>query len=383
MHLRVFGVALAFTIVSCGNNANDNSTRERELLLKERELQLQQRELDLKRLQDSLSNTPAGSLADQYEEVKDAVFLIYTAGNDDVAQGSAFVINKEGVAISNYHVFEDASDAIAVNSNGDEFIIDEIYTYSKTNDFIIFKLDRSGAGEFKCVRIAEGLPRIGEDCFAIGNPKGLTQTLSKGIISSYREEQKMIQTTAEITHGSSGGALFNSNGEVIGITSSGVGEADLNFAINVKTLPLEKYLSADFMPGVKDNISDYQLIKIKDAVAKYYDVYEQGDYDMLTTLFSGRVKRFHSMYNTTPEQAVASARQYDKLKGIKIVYAHINWDKFYAVESGDGFYINFPLDYKISRKETDKPTEFKINMTFELDKDYKINTIYEDILAKE
>lgn len=81
---------------------------------------------------------------------------------------------------------------------------------------------------------------VGEECFTIGNPKGLNQTLSKGIVSGYRDFNKLIQTTTEITHGSSGGPLFNKKGEVIGITTSGLGEANLNFAINIKEIPLVK-----------------------------------------------------------------------------------------------------------------------------------------------
>lgn len=85
------------------------------------------------------------------------------------------------------------------------------------------------------------MTNVGEDVFAIGNPKGLEHTLSKGIVSSYRENNTMIQTTTEITHGSSGGPLFNMQGEVIGITTSGVGEANLNFAMNIQILDLIEF----------------------------------------------------------------------------------------------------------------------------------------------
>lgn len=77
--------------------------------------------------------------------------------------------------------------------------------------------------------------------FAIGNPKGLESTLSTGIVSSIRSSDHLIQTTAEITHGSSGGPLFNMKGEVIGITSAGLGEANLNFAVDIRSLNLSGY----------------------------------------------------------------------------------------------------------------------------------------------
>jgi serine protease Do len=106
---------------------------------------------------------------------------------------------------------------------------------------VIFEVDTEGH-YVNSLNTASDLPTIGEDVFAIGNPKGLEQTLSKGIVSGYREANKYIQTTAEITNGSSGGPLFNMAGEVVGITTSGVGEANLNFAIKIQNLRLHNYL---------------------------------------------------------------------------------------------------------------------------------------------
>jgi len=109
-------------------------------------------------------------------------------------------------------------------------MISEIANYSKKSDYVVFKISNSASNYFKPVKFAKSNPKIGEDCFAIGNPRGLTQTLSKGIISGY--SKNYIQTTAQITHGSSGGGLFNNDGEVVGITTMGFKDADLNFALN-------------------------------------------------------------------------------------------------------------------------------------------------------
>lgn len=109
-------------------------------------------------------------------------------------------------------------------------MITEVLNYDKEKDFVVFKISNTSNNNFKSVNFANEIPEIREDCFAIGNPKGLEQTLSKGIISAFREDY--IQTTAQITNGSSGGALFNNKGQVIGITTMGLKEADLNFALN-------------------------------------------------------------------------------------------------------------------------------------------------------
>ncbi|WP_394333129.1 trypsin-like peptidase domain-containing protein [Salegentibacter flavus] len=90
--------------------------------------------------------------------------------------------------------------------------------------------------------MASKRPRIGEDIFAIGSPKGLSNSLTKGTISGFRENDR-IQIDAVIDHGSSGGPLFNIKGEVIGITTSGMGTgSELNFAINIQVLAYEKYI---------------------------------------------------------------------------------------------------------------------------------------------
>jgi serine protease Do len=107
-------------------------------------------------------------------------------------------------------------------------------------DYIIFKV--AGFGQsFPYLRLANSIPKVGENVFAIGNPKGLDHTLSTGIVSALRQNNAIIQTTTEITHGSSGGPLFNMQGEVIGITTAGLGEANLNFAVNVVGLGFENY----------------------------------------------------------------------------------------------------------------------------------------------
>ena len=95
--------------------------------------------------------------------------------------------------------------------------------------------------KFPFVNISFLEPVVGEKVFAITNPEGLEKTLSDGIISALRENKKLIQTTTPITHGSSGGPLFNFRGEVIGITTKGLQEGSLFFAININNLNLIGY----------------------------------------------------------------------------------------------------------------------------------------------
>lgn len=182
------------------------------------------------------NNTKEVDIGRLFNRHKSAIFLVYTSNDKDFFQGSGFFISSDGIAVSNYHIFEDTfkGNEIIVTEDGAEFYIDRVFEKSEEMDYIIFKL--AGATGMNYLEIATREPTIGSDVIAIGNPVGLEHTLSKGIISGYREEKSIIQTSAEITHGSSGGALLNMQGEVVGITSGGIGEANLNFAINIQVL---------------------------------------------------------------------------------------------------------------------------------------------------
>ena len=111
-------------------------------------------------------------------------------------------------------------------------------SYPANLDYVIFETEYQNASSLP---IANKNPQVGEDVFAIGSPKGLSNSLTKGTISGFREN-KRIQIDATIDHGSSGGPLFNMKGEVIGITTSGMGTgSELNFAVDIQALPYEKY----------------------------------------------------------------------------------------------------------------------------------------------
>lgn len=181
------------------------------------------------------------TLSDLFEQNKDAIFLIYTSTGDDEFQGTGFFISEEGIGVSNYHVFEGTSKGLETIelSNGKKLKVAEVLNFDRDNDYIIFRVNT--AQRVQALNLSSSTPKVGEEVFAIGNPQGLEHTLSTGIISSVRANGTILQTTAEITHGSSGGPLMNMNGEVVGITTAGLGEANLNFAVNIQSLPLDEY----------------------------------------------------------------------------------------------------------------------------------------------
>lgn len=191
------------------------------------------------------SELTRNDLASLFKKSQQAVFIIYTTDGYEVKQGSGFFITPDGVGISNYHVFKSTikgSEKIKL-FNGDIYKIEQVILVNTSEDYIVFKIKSDQRVSF--LSGSDVTPKIGDDVFAIGNPMGLENTLSKGIVSGYRKGGLLIQTTAEITHGSSGGPLLNMQGEVVGITTSGIGEANLNFAINISRINLNKIIKSE------------------------------------------------------------------------------------------------------------------------------------------
>jgi serine protease Do len=179
-------------------------------------------------------------LSTLFQELQSEVFMIYAINNlEEVSQGSGFFIAPR-IGITNFHVLEGSKNAVILIGE-ETYKIEEILDSSSSDkkDFIVFKTDYQTKDPLK---ISSTRPLIGEDIFAIGSPKGLTNSLTKGTISGFRENHR-IQIDATIDHGSSGGPLFNQRGEVIGITTSGVGTgSELNFAVDIQVLNLDRFI---------------------------------------------------------------------------------------------------------------------------------------------
>lgn len=185
------------------------------------------------------SATSSGSIksaSDIFEQLSPAVFKIHTSTGYQGFQGSGFFISDDGLAVSNYHVFEGTAIGLEdiILNNGRQYKVKQVYHKDKECDFIIFKVDIDK--RVKYIPLAKATPKIGEKVYTIGSPRGLDNTFSSGEISQIRgDNSELLQISAPIDHGSSGGVLLNTRGEAIGITTSGLDDsgANLNFAINI------------------------------------------------------------------------------------------------------------------------------------------------------
>ena len=185
-----------------------------------------------------------------FKKYASAVFMIYSSDGSSMGQGSGFVINSSGLAISNFHNF-DGMNAWGIKMYGKDklYLIkaSDIIAYDRNRDYIIFKIPAKilvdfGKTAFDYIPVSKNPVEVGDKVFAIGSPRGLENTFSSGEVSQIREKSKYrIQINVPIDHGSSGGALINNHGEAVGITSAGRDDsgANLNFAIDLVHL-LEK-----------------------------------------------------------------------------------------------------------------------------------------------
>ncbi len=154
-----------------------------------------------------------------------------------LSYGSGFIIDNETI-VTNVHVIEGCNSAyVLLNGLERKYLVSGYIAIDKMNDLVILKV--SGLYGTNLTLGSESFPEIGEKIYAVGNPKGLNGTFSEGIISGIRDlkSNQILQITAPISPGSSGGPVLNSAGQVVGIAfaSFSVGQ-NLNFAIPVKYL---------------------------------------------------------------------------------------------------------------------------------------------------
>lgn len=167
-----------------------------------------------------------------------AVFMVFTSDGHHTYQGSGFFINKYGLAVSNYHVFKDTNvgrEGIKLAESDNVYRVAEVIHSDESEDFILFRVDISGTNY---IPVAERRPLVGEKVFAIGSPLGFENTFSSGEVSQWRDTN-LMQISALIDHGSSGGALINEYGEVVGITSGTFADgsqANLNYAWSIDVI---------------------------------------------------------------------------------------------------------------------------------------------------
>lgn len=177
---------------------------------------------------------------DAINETAQSVVLlaVYDIANRLIATGSGFVAFGEEYVLTNYHVIDGADVIVAYTDSGETLWINRVLCADSGRDLAILVFDEnSGLNPLELADVTE--PERGAPAVAIGSPIGFRNSVSIGNVSSAEEDEftGYIQFNAPVSSGSSGGALLNDEGKVIGITTaiySDRGSAqNLNFAVNV------------------------------------------------------------------------------------------------------------------------------------------------------
>ena len=201
--------------------------------------------------------------------------------------GSGVIITADGYVVTNNHVVNGAQTIIVRLNSGESYQASLVGRDIRT-DIAVLKID---ARDLKPVVFGDsGKIIIGEQAVVIGNPLGeLGGTVTEGIISALDrdivvdgESMTLLQTSAAVNPGNSGGGLFNNRGELVGIVnakSGGFGVEGLGFAIPVNTAAavIEQIINFGYVPGRP--ILGVRLIDITDpGTASYYRVQNPGVY---------------------------------------------------------------------------------------------------------
>lgn len=145
------------------------------------------------------------------QSIKDSVVYIQT----NKIQGSGVILSADGLIATNFHVIEKASTAQFIFQDGSIYQgKTTVVGLSPEEDIAILKIEKNG---LKPASVSTSFS-VGEAVTAIGSPKGQRNKATSGVIAGY--DQDVISTTAVIAQGSSGGGLFNSKGQLIGMSSS-------------------------------------------------------------------------------------------------------------------------------------------------------------------
>ncbi|MDP2365394.1 MAG: trypsin-like peptidase domain-containing protein, partial [Ignavibacteria bacterium] len=227
-----------------------------------------------------------------YKKVSDAVVVIYAydENNQLSKQGSGVVINNKGYVVTNYHVLS-GNDKLEILHNKEIIPYVDIIGIDVEKDILILKIDEK---KFPAIKIGDSKAlNIGQRVYAIGSPLGFENTISEGIISglrSYDETGKnFIQITASISPGSSGCAIVNDKGELIGISTLTVKEGqNLNFAI-----PIDDVLGVE--------INSYS----KNELYKDFELFNKGGNELSNGNYPEAIKYFSQFIQLFPNNADA------------------------------------------------------------------------------
>lgn len=190
-------------------------------------------------------------------------------------QGSGAIISKDGLVITNYHVIEDVSELV-VTTNDNQRYSAKVLGYDEERDIALLRIE-SDRKDFPALAFANSDEvKVGHIVFAVGNPFGLSGTVTQGIISArdrHLSDSRMdyLQTDAVINPGNSGGPLVDTSGRIVGV----------NVAIYQGDQRLKIW------QGIGLSVPSNEVKVVVDAIKKAYDQREQARLSGVSMLGKG------------------------------------------------------------------------------------------------
>jgi len=199
-----------------------------------------------------------------------AQVIVRDADMKPIGLGSGFFVSSDGLLVTNHHVIKGAHFATIKLPNNATLFVDGVLGVDPNADLAVLKVNGKG---LSFLTLSPGaLPAVGTRVYAIGNPQGLTNTLSEGLVSGVRRDGEgsgrvFLQTNAAISKGSSGGPLLGEDGKVVGVTTYYLGGGqNLNFAA-----PAEKISQLLKSPGKLQTLASAGGQRLDEAATQELD----------------------------------------------------------------------------------------------------------------
>lgn len=190
---------------------------------------------------------------------------VYDINKSLISSGSGFVVNDDGLIVTNYHVIENAFYAKILFSDKTISDANYVYCFNENQDLAILKT-YSKVKDYVKIGSSDNI-EIGEKCFAIGCPLEFTNMITDGIISKVQNDGKdyFFLISTPISPGSSGGGLFNESGRLIGVTTASHKRGQ-NINLAVPSKYVVELINGHYNPV---HLKDFQKKISKDTPKKY------------------------------------------------------------------------------------------------------------------
>ena len=235
-------------------------------------------------------------LADLTARIRPSVVKVVTFDSDGqrLGSGSGFCVATNQI-VTNKHVVKGSYRSEVITADGSSFRVVEIVSVDEEGDLALLKTEPLPSST-RPLTISKVAPRAGDKVVVIGNPLGLSGTVSDGIVSAFRDVRgigKLIQITAPISPGSSGSPVVNAWGEVVGVATLNLeGGQNLNFAISSERIVSlwPNVLTTSSVARTNTNSGDGKPLTAQESFTRGVELYDGEYYETALGLFQQSIK---------------------------------------------------------------------------------------------